>query len=221
MPHTTLRSGAGLAGPGRRAAGGEPAGKLGDGGAIVGVAAKPLGDQDRLLLDDLVAGTVLRGLAPVAVAERGAGQDVDRPGAGPIGLAAPVALGELGLLVLGEPALELDQQLVLGAVTARALDELGARAGAGELLDQHRLVGELAGQPVRGIAPHHIDADSATRSRSRSNAGRTRVAPEWPSSSKTHSSGSSRCSRAAYARSAAVCEAIVWSVFCRADDTRA
>jgi hypothetical protein len=121
MPQTTLRSGAGLAGPGRGAAVGEPAGKRSDGGAIVGVAAKQLSDQGRLMLDDLVAGTVLGGLAHIPVAERGAGQDVDRPGAGPVGLAAPVALHELGLLVLGEHALELDQQLVLGAVTTRAL----------------------------------------------------------------------------------------------------
>jgi hypothetical protein len=38
-------------------------------------------------------------------------------------------------------------------------DELHARARAGELLDQQHLVGELAGQPVRGVAQHHIDAD--------------------------------------------------------------
>ena len=73
------------------------------------------------MLDDLVAGPVLGGLAAVAVAERGAGQDVDRTGTGPVGLAAPVALHELGLLVLGEHALELHQQLILGAVAARAI----------------------------------------------------------------------------------------------------
>jgi hypothetical protein len=38
-----------------------------------------------------------------------------------VGLAAPVPLGQLRLLVLGEDALELDQQLVLGGVAARPL----------------------------------------------------------------------------------------------------
>src|SRR6188472_4077358 len=61
----------------------------------------------------------------------------------------------------------------------------------------------------------------ATRSRSRSSAGRTRVAPEWPSSSNTHSSGTCSPSRCACPRNAAVCDAIVSSFFCRADDTRA
>ena len=51
---------------------GEPAGQVGDRGAVVGVAAEQLGDQRRFVLDDLVdrAGSV--GLAEVAVAERGA-----------------------------------------------------------------------------------------------------------------------------------------------------
>nr|WP_230989850.1 hypothetical protein [Streptomyces luteolifulvus] len=59
------------------------------------------------------------------------------------------------------------------------------------------------------------------RSRSRSSAGRIKVAPEWPSSSKTHSSCSSSRIRSTYARSAAVWEAIVWSFFCRCEDTLA
>ena len=64
----------------------------------------------------LVAAPGLGGLADVPVAERGAAEHVDRPGSGPVGLAAPVALHQLGFLVLGEYALELDQQLVFGAV---------------------------------------------------------------------------------------------------------
>ena len=66
--------------------------------------------------------------------------------------------GELGLLVLGEHALELDQQLVLGAVAARPLHELDPHPAAGELLDQQRLVGELAGQPVRRVDEDHVQA---------------------------------------------------------------
>jgi len=55
----------------------------------------------------------------------------------------------------------------------------------------------------------------------RSSAGRTRLAPEWPSSSNTHCSGTSRPSRSACARSAAVCDPIVSCSFCRAEETRA
>ena len=76
-----------------------------------------------------------------------------------MGLAAAVAFQDLRLLVLGEHALELDQQLVFGAVAAGALDELDAGAGAGELLEEEGLVGELAGQPVGAVAQHHVHAD--------------------------------------------------------------
>jgi hypothetical protein len=58
---------------------------------------------------DLVAGTGVVAAAAVAVAERGAGEHVDRPGAGPVGLATAVAFQDLRLLVLGEHALELHQ----------------------------------------------------------------------------------------------------------------
>jgi hypothetical protein len=147
-----------LAGAGGEALGGEPAAEVGDGGAVVGVAAEHLGDQGGLVRDDLVAGPGLGGLADVAVAERGAGQHVDAAGLRAVRLAPPVALHDLGLLILGEHALELDEQLVLGAVAARPLHELHPGPAAGELLDQQRLVGELAGQPVRGVDEDHVQA---------------------------------------------------------------
>src|ERR1700683_2492381 len=61
----------------------------------------------------------------------------------------------------------------------------------------------------------------AARSRKCSRAGRISVAPEYPSSSKTHSGGTSSPERSAASCSAAVWEAIVWSSFWRADETRA
>ena len=73
-------------------------------------------------------------------------------------LAAPVALHQLGFLVFSEHALELDHQLVLGSIAARAPDELHPHPGPGELLDQQRLAGDRAGQAVRGVDEHHIDA---------------------------------------------------------------
>src|SRR5215207_9371187 len=148
-----------LAGASRHALAGQPASQVGDGGAVVGVAAEQLGDQRRLVLEDLVGGPRMVAFAQVPVAEWGTGEHVDRPGAGTVDLAAPVALHQLGFLILGEHALELHQQLVFGGVAARAVvDELHPHPSPGELLDQQRLVGKLAGQPVRGIDQHHVQA---------------------------------------------------------------
>lgn len=138
---------------------GEPASQLGDGGTVVGVAAKQLRDQHRFVLDDLVGRAGVRTLTDISVAERGAGEHVDRPGFGTVGLAPAVALHDLCLLVLGEHALELDHQLVFRGVTARTLDELHPRAGASELLDWQGLISELTGQTIRGVAQQHIDPD--------------------------------------------------------------
>ena len=108
-----------------------------------------------------------------------------------------------------------------GRVAAGALDELDPGAGPGELLDQQRLVGELAGQPVRGIAQHHVHADPGDQVpqplQARADQRRARVALvlEHPLL------GTLKPQRAAWARSAAVCDPIVSSFFCRAEDTRA
>lgn len=61
----------------------------------------------------------------------------------------------------------------------------------------------------------------AIRSRSFSSCGRTSVAPEKPSSAKTHSSGTSSPSCSACARSPASWEPIVSCSFCLAEETRA
>ena len=49
-----------LAGAGRHVLVGQPAGQVGDRGAVVGVAAEQLGDQRGLVLDDLVGGAGVR-----------------------------------------------------------------------------------------------------------------------------------------------------------------
>ena len=222
MAQTTDAVPAGLPGPGERALVGQPAGQVGDRGALVGVAAEHLPDQAGLVLDDLVGGRGVRALAQVPVAVRGPGQHVHAPGPGAVGLAAPVPLDDLGLLVLGEHALELDHQLVLGAVPAGALDELHPGPGPGELLDQQRLVGELAGQPVRGVAQHHLHPDPGDQVPQPLQRRAGPASPRsGPSSSNTHSSGTSSPAAAACSRSAAVCEPIVSSFFCRAEETRA
>ena len=210
-----------LARAGAHALRGEPAAQVRDGGAVVGVAAEHLRDQHGLGRDDLVAGPGFRGLADVPVAERGAGQHVHAAGLGPPGLAAPVALHQLGLLVLGEHALELDQQLVLGAVAARPLHELHPGAAAGELLDQQRLVGELAGQPVRRVDQHDVQAalGGQVPQRLQRRAGQRRAGV--PLVGEHPLPGTSSRLVAACSRRAASWEPIVSSFAWRALETRA
>ena len=74
-----------------------------------------------------------------------------------MGLAPPGSLGDLGSFVLGDHPLELDHQLVFGRLGPRALDEPDLGAGAGELVDQQRLVGVPAGEPIRRVTQHDID----------------------------------------------------------------
>jgi hypothetical protein len=185
------------------------------------VAAEHLRDQGGLVRDDLVAGPGFRGLADVTVAERGAAEHVDAAGLRPPGLAAPVALHQLGLLVPGEHALELDQQLVLGAVAARPLHELHPHPGPGELLDQQRLAGELAGQPVRGADQHDVEAalggQVPQRLQRRPDERRAGVALVGEHPLLRHVSRLV----AACSRSAVSWEPIVWSFACRALETRA
>ena len=149
----------GLAGGGGDALRGQPLHQLGHGYVVVGVAAEQLAHDPSIVLDDLIAG--VGGIAPphVAVAVWGAAQHVGHPGPGPVRLAPPGALGDLCPLVLGDHALELDHQLVLGRLGSGALDEADLGAGTGELVDEQRLVGVTAGQAVGRIAQDHVDGD--------------------------------------------------------------
>ena len=160
------------------------------------------------------------GLAGRTGRRTGAGQHVHRAGAGAVGLAAPVPLGQLGFLVLGEDALELDQQLVFRGVAARALDELHPDPGPGEFLQQQRLVGELRARRSRESSQDHVQAALASqvpqRLQGRADQGRAGMALVF----ETHSSGTSSRACSACSRSAAVCDPIVSSFFCRALETR-
>ena len=61
--------------------------------------------------------------------------------------------------------------------------------------DQQRLVGELAGQPVRGVVQHHIHPDPGDQVTQPLQRGPHQRRPRVPSSSNTHSSGSSAAAR--------------------------
>ena len=110
------------------------------------------------VLVDLVAGVSSASLTrDVAVAEGRAGQDADGTRLGAVALAAPAALQHLGPLVLGEHALQLQQQAVLGRGPDRAIEEDHLRAGVGELLEQQHLMRVAAGETIRGMDVDDID----------------------------------------------------------------
>lgn len=73
-------------------------------------------------------------------------------------LAPPLPFGHLGLLVLGDHALHLDQQPSLRVVIeGRRVGEAHLDAEAGQLVEDEHLVGEVAGQPVGGEHPHPFE----------------------------------------------------------------
>ncbi len=100
------------------------------------------------MLHDLVSRAEFVAAPTIMIAERRSGKHIDRPGACTVRLPTPVALQNLRFLILGEHPLELDQQLVFRAVTARALDKLDPGTRPRELLNQQRLVGELPREPI-------------------------------------------------------------------------
>jgi hypothetical protein len=89
---------------------------------------------------------IAAGNAPVAV---GGLPGDDLPRAGAPQLAAPVALGDLGPLVLGDHALDLGEQASLGVVVERGcIREPHRDAVAGELVEHDHLVGVDTAEPV-------------------------------------------------------------------------
>ena len=60
-------------------------------------------------------------------------------------------------LVLGDGALDLQKQLVTGAVADGVVEEFDRAAGAPDLLEEQRLVGGFAGPPVGADDGDHVD----------------------------------------------------------------
>ena len=69
--------------------------------------------------------------------------------AGALQLAAAEPLAQNGALILGNRALDLQQQLVVGVVRDGMMQEYHLAAGAAELLQEQDLVSVFAGKPVR------------------------------------------------------------------------
>jgi hypothetical protein len=131
---------------------------LGQRQSLVPDPSEDLAHDPRRRLVDLVACGSSTGLArDVAVAEGRPRQDTDSTGLGAMALAAPTALQHFGPLVLGEHALQLQQQAVLGRGPDRAIEEDDLGAGLGELLDQQNLMRVAAGEAIRGMDVDEIN----------------------------------------------------------------
>src|SRR5690348_7379651 len=83
----------------------------GEGQALVPDPGEDLADDPGCILVDFVTGSTSASLSgDIAIAERRARADADRPQLSSVALPAPAALEHLGPLVLGEDALKLQQQ---------------------------------------------------------------------------------------------------------------
>src|SRR3954467_9233219 len=143
--------------PGRLAAAGpdalllETPAHLADADAL---AADPREDPPHdpsLVLQDLVAGHAVVSLADVAVAVGCARQHADRALTRGVALAAPAALQDLGPLVLGHHALDLQQQIVLRREAGRRIEEDDLNPRPVELVHQQHLISVAPRQSVRGV----------------------------------------------------------------------
>jgi hypothetical protein len=112
--------------------------------------------------------------------------------------AAPEALGQDRPLVLGDGTLALQQELVVGVVGDRMVQEHHLAAGTAELLQEQHLAGAAPGRrtcgPARrsGLSTARMSTSaSSTASRKASSPGRSRREPLDPSSRKTCSSARS------------------------------
>ena len=139
-----------LAAPRPRRPVGEPLEDLADGRPLVDQPAVERPDHLGLGLVDLQVGRDAVAGRDVAIAIGGLPGD-PVAGAGLLELAAAESLAEHGPLVLGDGPLDLEQELVVGVVGDRPVDELDLAAGPAEFLQQEDLVGIAAGQPVGAV----------------------------------------------------------------------
>ena len=135
----------------------EPPGDRADAQPLHGVQIVDLADYFSLSLVHLEVGRALLGLAHVAVAVRRSAQNAGLALLGTVPLAAPRALQDLGTLVFGDHALELQQQLVFRRMRLRCVDEDRLHALAQPFLRQQDLVGVLAAEPIGRQHQHRLD----------------------------------------------------------------
>ncbi len=154
--------------PDHRAVPGRFAGPRGDAVALQASAdltdrasllAHPLEDlphDPRLFGHDLIARLpAALVLTDVTVAVGRAGEDVDRAAARGVLLAPAATLQDLGALVLGDHALDLEEQVLLGAAADGVAHEDDLDAAPGEFLQDEHLIGILARESIR---VEHVEA---------------------------------------------------------------
>jgi hypothetical protein len=71
--------------------------------------------------------------------------------------AAPTPFKDLGPLVFGDYALNLEQKIVLRGATDRVVQEDNLCTRAAKLIDQEHLMGVTAGEPIRRMDINALD----------------------------------------------------------------
>src|SRR5580700_3584267 len=99
----------------------------------------------------------------IAIPIRRAGQCADRARASRMPTPASRTLQNLGPLVFGNDALNLQQELVLRCTADRPVQEDDLGAAAAKLLDQEHLVGVASRQPVRRVHVNAFDLSARHR----------------------------------------------------------
>ena len=144
------------AGTGEPGAGIQPLDDLPDGHALLD---QPAIEQSHQLGLGLLDHEIARHRLPARDVAVAVGGPPGQPAAGTrlLQLAAAKALAQHRPLVLGDGALDLQQELVVGVVRDRVVQEHHLAAGAAELLQEQHLVGILAGQAVRAEYGEDVD----------------------------------------------------------------
>src|SRR5690242_3081484 len=134
-----------------------------DGATLLADPAEDLPHHGRLFFDDLVRRFPVAAFPPadVTVAIGSTTEDVGRATPGGVQLTAATTLQDLGTLVLGNHALNLQQQVFLGGVPDVAIEEDDLDTTTLQLVEQQDLVGVFACQAIRGVDVEAVDGSGS------------------------------------------------------------
>lgn len=114
------------------------------------------------LQHDVVTSRLTEQGGHVAVAIRRTSQHADRATLRGVSAAPPAAFQDLGALVFGDDALDLEQELVRGGLLQRAVEEDDFDPVAVELFKEQHLVGVFACQTIRGVDIEAVELASGS-----------------------------------------------------------
>jgi hypothetical protein len=77
--------------------------------------------------------------------------------------ATPAPLENLGPLVFGDYALNLEQKIIFRGATDRVVQEDNLRTRTAKLIDQKHLMSITAGEPIRGMDINALDFTASNR----------------------------------------------------------